>query len=57
MRIAKYAIGAGASTRLGVVEGDRVRPIGPPNALFNEILHADDPRGVVTDWLKAAIRN
>jgi 2-dehydro-3-deoxy-D-arabinonate dehydratase len=54
MRIAKYATGAGASTRLGVVEGERVRPIGPPNALLNEILHADDPRGLVADWLKAS---
>jgi 2-dehydro-3-deoxy-D-arabinonate dehydratase len=54
MRIAKYATVAGASTRLGVVEGERVRPIGPPNALLGEILHADDPAGLVADWLKSS---
>jgi 2-dehydro-3-deoxy-D-arabinonate dehydratase len=54
MRIAKYATGDGASTSLGVVEGELVRPIGPPNALFNEILHADDPRGLVNEWLQAS---
>jgi 2-dehydro-3-deoxy-D-arabinonate dehydratase len=54
MRIAKYATDAGASTRLGVVEGERVRPIGPDDALLSVILHADDPAGVVTDWLNAS---
>ena len=54
MRIAKYATGAGASTSLGVVVGERVRPIGPPNAPLTEILHADDPAGLVDDWLKAS---
>ncbi len=52
MRIAKYATGAGASTRLGLVDGDRVRPIGPADARLIDLLHADDPAALVADWLR-----
>ncbi len=54
MRIAKYSPGAGPSTSLGVVEGDKIRPIGPSNTLLAEVLHADDPLGLVTDWLRGS---
>ena len=54
MRIAKYASATGSSTRLGIVEGDRVRPIGPPDAPLTEILHADNPARLAADWLKAS---
>ncbi len=43
MRIAKYASETGSSTRLGLVEGDRLRPIGPSDARLIDLLHADDP--------------
>jgi 2-dehydro-3-deoxy-D-arabinonate dehydratase len=52
MRIAKFISGNGPSTRLGLVEGDRVRPIGPLDARFLDLLHADDPAALVADWLR-----
>jgi len=54
MRIAKYVSGTGVSTRLGVVEGDRVRPIGPPDTPLSELLFSDDPAQLASDWLQSS---
>jgi 2-dehydro-3-deoxy-D-arabinonate dehydratase len=51
MRIAKYAGGSGSPPRLGLVEGDRIRPVGPAGQTLTELLHADDPTRLVQDWL------
>ena len=55
MRISKYTTGTGAPTRLGLVEGDRIRPIGPADARFLDILHADNPAALIADRLDKAI--
>src|SRR3954454_12051186 len=54
MRIAKYPSDSGASPRLGLVEGDRLCPIGPEGARLCDVLHADDPAGLVRGWRDAA---
>jgi 2-dehydro-3-deoxy-D-arabinonate dehydratase len=52
MRIAKYASGSGAPPRLGLVEGDQIRPIGPVGFLLTDLLHDEDPTGLVNGWLE-----
>ena len=56
MRIAKYLDRAGTSTsaRIGLIEGDRVRPIGPADARLCDLLHADDPARLAGEWLDRA---
>ena len=57
MRIAKYQRGPDPSTRLGLVEGDQIRPIGPPDARLSDLLHAEDPASTVREWLGRADAN
>jgi 2-dehydro-3-deoxy-D-arabinonate dehydratase len=54
MRIAKYLRGPEPSTRLGLVDGDQIRPIGPPDAKLFELLHAEDPEATIREWLGLA---
>jgi 2-dehydro-3-deoxy-D-arabinonate dehydratase len=54
MRIAKYLRGPDPSPRLGLVEGDLIRPIGPPDAKLFDLLHADDPAATIREWLGRA---
>jgi len=54
MRIAKYATGTDASPRIGLVEGERIRPIGTPGASLADLLHAGDPAALAREWLGVA---
>jgi 2-dehydro-3-deoxy-D-arabinonate dehydratase len=54
MRIAKYLRGTDPSPRLGLVEGELIRPIGPPDAKLPDLLHADDPAATIREWLGRA---
>jgi 2-dehydro-3-deoxy-D-arabinonate dehydratase len=51
MRIAKYVSEPGSTTRLGLVSGGQVRPLGRPGMPLSELLHDDDPEGRVGEWL------
>ncbi len=42
MRIAKYVMGSDATPRIGLIEGDRLRPLGAGAAILSETLHAGD---------------
>ena len=53
MRIAKYTTGVDVPTRLGLLEDDRLRPIGPAGASLADLLHADDPAALVEGWLRS----
>ncbi len=52
MRIAKYVSRTGpeAAPRIGRVEGDRIRPIGPDGSRLATLLHASDPAGLALEW-------
>ncbi|WP_435005898.1 fumarylacetoacetate hydrolase family protein [Tundrisphaera lichenicola] len=51
MRIAKFVRETDPTPRIGLVEGDQIRPIGPPDARLSDLLHAEDPAQIVRDWL------
>jgi 2-dehydro-3-deoxy-D-arabinonate dehydratase len=51
MRIAKFAPTPGALPRLGLIEGDQIRPIGPEGTPLASLLHAEDPAAVIDAWL------
>lgn len=51
MKIAKYATADDATPRLGVLEGDRIRPLGPGLSRIGDVLHAADPAQFVRDRL------
>lgn len=54
MRIAKYALGADLTPHIGLVEGDRIRPLGTgPRALTN-LLHSPDLEAAVRDRLASS---
>jgi 2-dehydro-3-deoxy-D-arabinonate dehydratase len=55
MQIARFVTQTGASPRLGVVEGDHVRPIGWPGARLSDVLHAPDPAARVRAWLDESV--
>src|SRR4051794_31454994 len=57
MRIAKYLRGPDPSPRLGLVDGDQIRPIGPPDARLSDLLHAEDPVATIREWLGRADPN
>jgi 2-dehydro-3-deoxy-D-arabinonate dehydratase len=42
MRIAKYVTGSDATPRIGLIEGDRLLPLGSGAAILSETLHAGD---------------
>jgi 2-dehydro-3-deoxy-D-arabinonate dehydratase len=42
MRIAKYASGPGQAPRIGLVEGDRIKPLGRESGDLSDLLHAAD---------------
>jgi 2-dehydro-3-deoxy-D-arabinonate dehydratase len=52
MRIAKYVSGTGGSPRIGLVEGDQIKPIGPVGHSLTDLLHAEDPSELVRSWLE-----
>jgi 2-dehydro-3-deoxy-D-arabinonate dehydratase len=47
MRIARYIPELGQPSRLGLVEGDRIRPFGEPGADLQSLLNGPDPEGTV----------
>jgi 2-dehydro-3-deoxy-D-arabinonate dehydratase len=50
MQVAKYAVDSGSAPHIGLVEGDRIRPLGSGAGVLSELLHAENPR----DWIEAA---
>ena len=54
MQLARFATAADPSPRVGLLEANGVRPIGPTGARLCDVLHADDPARVVATWLDAA---
>jgi len=56
MRIARYVSQAGAdrTPRIGLIEGDRIRPIGFAGARFCDLLHDDGPAARVAEWVDLA---
>jgi 2-dehydro-3-deoxy-D-arabinonate dehydratase len=54
MRIARYISETGQPSRLGLVEGDRIRPIGEPGADLQALLNGPDAEGTVRQWLDGA---
>ena len=42
MRIAKYATGPGHRPQLGLVEGDRIKPLARETGDLCDLLHAED---------------
>ncbi len=54
MRIARYAHGNAASHHLGIVQGQTIRPVGPPEARLSDLLHDPDVRDQIEEWLGRA---
>ena len=50
MQLARFAMGTGAGPRVGVIEGDRLRPL-PGVARLSDVLHAPDPEAMVREHL------
>jgi len=50
MRIARFYPVLDSSPRVGLIEGDHIRPIGPPDARLSDLLHADDPAALASEW-------
>jgi 2-dehydro-3-deoxy-D-arabinonate dehydratase len=57
MRIAKYVPKdeVGAAPRVGVVEGERVRPLGAGATSLSTVLHAEDVAGLVRELLAEGV--
>jgi 2-dehydro-3-deoxy-D-arabinonate dehydratase len=51
MRIARYASEPGKPPRLGLLDGDRIRPVGEASAKLCDLLNGEDPEGTVRKWL------
>ncbi|HMB05116.1 MAG TPA: fumarylacetoacetate hydrolase family protein [Isosphaeraceae bacterium] len=45
MQITKYVTGSDSTPQVGLVEGDRVRPLGAGASRLSDLLHADDIEG------------
>ena len=52
MRLARYSTPADPTPRVGLIEGDAIRPIGPAGALLSDLLHAGDPAAQGAEWAK-----
>ena len=48
MQLAKFQTGMDAAPRVGIVEGDRLRPLAPGVRLA-DLLHAPDPRAAAIE--------
>ena len=51
MRIAKFLTKSDTKPRVGVVEGDRLRPLGAGDSLLSELLHSEDVEGRILEEL------
>ena len=54
MRIARFQTLDDPSVRIGLVEGDQVRPVGPPGTELSALLHDDDPAATLHRWSAAS---
>jgi len=52
MRIARFSTPTDPSPRLGLLEGDQIRPIGPDGARLSDLLHAEDPAALAGEWAR-----
>jgi 2-dehydro-3-deoxy-D-arabinonate dehydratase len=44
MQVAKYAVDSGSTSHVGLVEGDRIRPLASGAGVLSELLHAENPQ-------------
>jgi 2-dehydro-3-deoxy-D-arabinonate dehydratase len=51
MQIAKYAGEPGKSPRIGLIDGDRIRPFGKPIARLCDFLNDEEPEGAIRSML------
>jgi 2-dehydro-3-deoxy-D-arabinonate dehydratase len=50
MQVAKYSVDSDPIPRIGLVEGDRLRPLALGTGALTELLHSDDVGAQVEDW-------
>lgn len=54
MQLARFATADDTTPRVGLLEADGLRPIGPEGARLRDILHAEDPSATLNAWLDGA---
>jgi 2-dehydro-3-deoxy-D-arabinonate dehydratase len=54
MQVAKYRVDSDPIPRIGLVEGDRLRPLALGTGALTELLHSDDVPATVEDWKATA---
>lgn len=54
MQLVRFVSEASPQPRVGLIEADGVRPVGPEGARLADLLHADQPGHVLAAWLDGA---
>ncbi|WP_435018985.1 fumarylacetoacetate hydrolase family protein [Tundrisphaera sp. TA3] len=54
MQLARFATATDPTPRVGLIEADGIRPIGPDGSLLSDLLHLEDPSPVLAAWLEGA---
>src|SRR4051794_39906716 len=52
MQVAKYALGPDGTSRVGLIDGDRIIELAEGAACWSELLHAEDVKGYVEERLR-----